>query len=372
MKAAFYTENGGPDVLQYGDLPDPALGDGDVRVAVKAIGIEGGDLINRRGGPLASTRHVCGYQAAGVIEAIGTDVRQLSVGDRVIAFNWAGSHADTFVVPNHFAYRIPETLDFQEAATIAVPFGTAHDALFEYGHLQPQQTVLVQGAAGGVGLAAVQLAKAAGAIVIGTASSDERLSRIKSYGLDHGLSYRNADLVDEVRKITAGRGVDLVIDMAGGPGVTAMLQCLAHRGRYGCRRCGQWAGRGLSVRQRVEERADGLRSPVRSRDAYASCTRLDAGPDRSCGARFDTRSHRPDIRVERSGSSPSLRRERPPARTRVADPMTCRSAATHPECKCRVLAVSDRIVRQSRQRLSAHDALQVMRAGRKAKAQRHE
>jgi NADPH2:quinone reductase len=117
------------------------------------------------------------------------------------------------------------------AACVPVAFGTADDCLFEFGHLEPGQSVLVHAAAGGVGLAAVQLAKRAGATVLATASGDDRLERLRPFGVDHGINYSMSGWVDAVRAATSGRGVDLVVDSVGGPVLAGSIQCLAYRGR---------------------------------------------------------------------------------------------------------------------------------------------
>jgi len=174
MKAVHYSINGGPDVMTYGDMPDPPVGPDTVLIAVEWISIEGGDLLNRQVTPPPHAPFVPGYQAAGIVTATGPDVRRLTVGDRVVGFNWSGSHAELFAVPERYAYPVPNGMDLRLAAIVPIAFGTAHDSLFEYGALQPGDHVLVQGAAGGVGLAAVQLAAQAGASVIGTAAGHDR------------------------------------------------------------------------------------------------------------------------------------------------------------------------------------------------------
>jgi NADPH:quinone reductase-like Zn-dependent oxidoreductase len=226
-----YSKNGSPEVLEYRDAPDPTLGPDQVLIRVKAISIEGGDLLNRRLVPPPSFPHIGGYQAAGIIEATGSDVTGLSVGQHVVAFNWAGSHAELFCVPTHYVYSLPESLDFELASTIPVPFGTADDSLFEFGGLAAGETVLIQGAAGGVGIAAVQLAGRAGATVIGTSSSDERLSRLRSLGMDHGINYRSEDIAERALELTGGKGVDLVVDLAGGNAVDDLFKAVRYRGR---------------------------------------------------------------------------------------------------------------------------------------------
>jgi len=232
MKAALIYENGPASVLTYSDVPEPALKDGHVLVRLRAISVEGGDLLNRRIIAPKTFPHVVGYQGAGIVETVGRGVTKVRVGQRVVAFNWYGSHAEIFSVPEHFVYPIPDSLDFDLASTIPVAFGTAHDALFEFGRLKEGETVLIQGAAGGVGLAALQLAKKAGATVIGTSSSDERLARLSGLGLDHGINYLTEDIAMRTRALTKGVGADLVVDMAGGRAIKALLGAVAYRGRF--------------------------------------------------------------------------------------------------------------------------------------------
>jgi NADPH:quinone reductase-like Zn-dependent oxidoreductase len=232
MKAVHYSTNGGPDVMTYGDLPDPQCGPRAVVIAVAWIAIEGGDLLNRLVTPPPRTPFVPGYQAAGTVVAVGAEVTRFKAGDRVVGFNWSGSHAELFEVPEHYAFAVPDALDLRLAAAIPVAFGTAHDALFEYGQLKAGETVLIQGAAGGVGLATVQFSARVGAVVIGTASGHDRLDRIRPFGLHHGIDYRSEDIAARVREITGGRGVDLVIDLAGGAGKDALIASLRGHGRY--------------------------------------------------------------------------------------------------------------------------------------------
>ena len=231
MKAAVYYKNGGPEVLKYEDVADPVCYPGGVLIRVEAVSIEGGDTLNRWHGPLTAIPHIVGYQAAGEIVEVGSGVTNLRVGQKVTTVNMAGSHAALRVVPARSAWPVPDGFDIKLAAAIPVPWGTADDCLFEYGRLKAGETVLVQAGASGVGVAAIQLAKRAGATVIATASSDERLERLKPLGLDHGINYRINDTVKSVMELTGNKGVNLVVDPVGGATLQSSILSLAYRGR---------------------------------------------------------------------------------------------------------------------------------------------
>lgn len=233
MKAAVYQHTGPPEVLEYADVPDPVCNASDVLIRVEAISIEGGDVLNRAGGEMASQPHIVGYQCAGTVIEVGEDAatQGRAVGQRVVATMLHGSHAEMVAVPALVTWEIPAGADLVEAACVPIAFGTAHDCLFEFGHLEAGETVLVQAGAGGVGIAAIQLAKRAGATVLATASSDEKLARLTELGMDHGVNYRSNDAAAEARRLTGGRGVDLVVDSVGGATLEGSLQMLAYRGR---------------------------------------------------------------------------------------------------------------------------------------------
>ena len=230
MRAAAIHENGGPEGLRYEQLPDPECPDGCVVIDVEAISIEGGDLLARASSPPASIPHVVGYLAAGTIVELGAGVEDRRTGDRVVPLNMAGSHASKRAVPAISTWPIPDGLDAARAACVPVAFGTAQECLFTAGNLQSGQAVLVQAGAGGVGMAAIQLAKQAGATVISTASSDEKLDRLSDFGLDHGINYATQSFVDRVRELTDGRGVDLIVDSIGGQTLVNGVGALAYRG----------------------------------------------------------------------------------------------------------------------------------------------
>jgi NADPH:quinone reductase-like Zn-dependent oxidoreductase len=231
MKAAAYNKNGEPDVLVYQDVLDPEIGPTTVLIRVAYAALQGGDLLNRRSTPPpGDTPHVVGYQAAGVVEAVGAEVADLRPRDRVAGFAFAGSHAELFAVERDHTWPVPDGLDLSVAAAVPVEFGTAYDGLFEYGRLKPGETVLVRGAAGGVGIAAVQLAHQAGARVIAVAATPERLKRIAALGADYLIDYQKEDVVKRVTELTDGRGVDLVLDMVGG---NPLFETCTFKGRYG-------------------------------------------------------------------------------------------------------------------------------------------
>ncbi|MBV8461936.1 MAG: zinc-binding alcohol dehydrogenase family protein [Acidimicrobiales bacterium] len=231
MKAAVYYATGGPDVFRYEDVPDPELGPSQLLVRVEAISIEGGDTLNRLQGEMAQVPHIVGYQCAGTVVEVGPDVTTVATGDRVVTVGLDGSHAEQRAVDQGFAWRIPAGLSTEEAACVPVPFGTADDCLFEFGRLSEGETALIHAGAGGVGIAAIQLAKRAGARVLSTASSDEKLERLKELGLDEGINYARTDFVAEARRLTDGRGVDVVVDSVGGKTLQGSLDALAYRGR---------------------------------------------------------------------------------------------------------------------------------------------
>jgi NADPH2:quinone reductase len=230
MKAAVIYENGGPEVLRYEDVPDPECPDGCVVVDADAISIEGGDLLARAAGEFVAAPHIVGYLSAGVVSVVAQGVEGRAVGDRVVALNFAGSHAARRAAPAILTWPIPAGLDAARAASVPVAFGTAYECLFTAGNLSEGQTVLIHAGAGGVGMAAIQLAKRAGATVISTASSDEKLERLKSFGLDYGINYATDSFVERTNELTDSRGVDVVLDSIGGQNLVDSVGVLAYRG----------------------------------------------------------------------------------------------------------------------------------------------
>ena len=230
MKAAVYDVEGSPGVLKYVDVPEPVTGSDDILISVEAISIEGGDLINRRSTPPPLPSWIVGYAAAGTVVAVGSKVRSRTVGDRVAAFHMQGSHAERWAVPAERTWLIPDGVGMAEAAALPISFGTAHHCLFTRGMLRQGETVLIQAAAGGVGLAAVQLASQAGATVIAVVSGTQRRVRLRELGADYVVDRTKDNIVDSVRQYTHGTGVDLVIDPVGTT-LPVSLSALAPEGR---------------------------------------------------------------------------------------------------------------------------------------------
>jgi len=230
MKAVVIHENGSPEVLRYEEVPEPECPDGCVVVDAEAISIEGGDLLARAASPPPAVPWIVGYLSAGTVSEAAAGVDAPAVGDRVVALNAVGSHAERRAVPAMMTWPIPEGLDAARAACVPVAFGTAQECLFTAGNLAEGQTVLVHAGAGGVGMAAIQLAKQAGATVIATASSDEKLERLKAIGLDHGVNYATDSFARRTNELTDSRGVDVVLDSIGGQNLVDSIGVLAYRG----------------------------------------------------------------------------------------------------------------------------------------------
>jgi NADPH2:quinone reductase len=229
MKAAVIYEAGSPDVLRYEETADPECPDGCVLIEVEAISIEGGDLLARVEPPPA-VPHIVGYLAAGTIIEIDAGVEDRAVGDRVVTLSAAGSHASKRAVPGIFTWPVPAGMDAGVAACVPVAFATAHECLFTAAHLEAGQTALIHAGAGGVGMAAIQLAKHAGATVISTASTDEKLKRLRELGLDHGINYASENFVERTHELTGGRGADVILDSVGGRNLVESIGALAYRG----------------------------------------------------------------------------------------------------------------------------------------------
>ena len=234
MRAAVITQPGGPEVLQVQEIEEPQPGPDEILVDVKASALNRADLLQRGGrypGPADARADVPGLEMAGVVAAVGGRVTELTPGDRVFALLGGGGYAQRAVIHQAMAVSIPERLDFQQAASIPEIFFTAYDALFNWCSLSMGERALIHAAGSGVGVAAIQLAREAGAVTFGTASSAEKLRRAAELGLDVGINYRDEDFADVVRQKTGGRGVDVVLDVIGAPYWDRNIASMALKGR---------------------------------------------------------------------------------------------------------------------------------------------
>jgi NADPH:quinone reductase-like Zn-dependent oxidoreductase len=216
MKAVVLTGTGGYDVLQVQERPDPPVGPGEVRIAVKAAGINFADTMARVGLYPDAPKPPCvlGYEVAGEVESVGEGVSEFQVGDRVVGGTRFGGQAELVTVPEAQAFALPTGLSFEQGAAIPVNYGTAYAALILMGSLRKGDRVLIHSAAGGVGISATQIARNAGAEIFGTASPSKH-EAIRAQGVDHAIDYRSQDFEAETMRITDGEGVDLVIDALG-------------------------------------------------------------------------------------------------------------------------------------------------------------
>jgi NADPH:quinone reductase-like Zn-dependent oxidoreductase len=216
MKAVVLTGTGGYDVLQVQERPDPPVGPGELRIAVKAAGINFADTMARVGLYPDAPKPPCvlGYEVAGEVESVGEGVSEFQVGDRVVGGTRFGGQAELVTVPEAQAFALPAGLSFEQGAAIPVNYGTAYAALILMGSLRKGDRVLIHAAAGGVGISATQIARNAGAEIFGTASPSKH-EAIRAQGVDHAIDYRSQDFEAETMRITDGEGVDLVIDALG-------------------------------------------------------------------------------------------------------------------------------------------------------------
>ena len=232
MRAVVISEHGGPEVLRVEEQPDPPVGPGEVRIAVRAAGINFADLMARSGIYPDAPKPPCvvGYELAWEVESVGEGVGDHKVGDRVVAGTRFGGHASMVTVPADQALPLPERLSFEQGAAFPVNYGTAYAGLVMMGGLREGDRVLIQAAAGGVGISATQIAANVGAEIFGTASASKH-DAIRAQGVDHPIDYRNQDFYEEVMRITNGEGVDVAFDAIGPSSFRRSYRSLRQGGR---------------------------------------------------------------------------------------------------------------------------------------------
>jgi NADPH:quinone reductase-like Zn-dependent oxidoreductase len=236
VRALVITEHGPPDVLRVQERPDPQPGPGQVRVRVRAAGINFADLLARTGLYADAPKPPCvvGYEFAGDVESLGLGVEGLAVGDRVMGGCRFGGYAELVVASADATIPLPDGWSYEQGAALPVVYATAYAALIRYGGLRGGERILLQAAAGGVGIAATQIAKHTGAEVYGTASASKH-DAVRGFGVDHPIDYRSQDFVKEVRRIAgAERPLDLVLDGIGGRSFKKGWSLLRPGGRLVC------------------------------------------------------------------------------------------------------------------------------------------
>ncbi len=236
MRAVEITSFGGPQVLVLGQRPRPEPGAGELLIRVAASGINRPDVLQRMGhyAPPPGASDLPGLEVAGVVvsgDAAALAEAGLQVGDRVCALVAGGGYAEWCVAPVAQCLPVPDGLSDVEAASLPETFFTVWSNVFDRGRLQAGETLLVQGGASGIGVTAIQLARALGAVVIATAGSDDKCAACLALGAHHAINYKSQDFVAEARRITEGRGVDVVLDMVAGDYVAREVGCLAEDGR---------------------------------------------------------------------------------------------------------------------------------------------
>jgi NADPH:quinone reductase len=233
MKAIRVTQFGGPEVLKLEEIETPKPGPGQVLVAIKAAGVNPVETYLRTGKypNLPALPYTPGADGAGMVESVGAGVNAFKPGDRVYVIGAPGTYAEKVLVSAANVFPLPTDITFSQGAALGVPYGTAHWALFHRGKAQDGETVLIHGASGGVGTAAIQLAKRAGLMVIGTAGSEKGEALVKSEGADVALDHHDPFFAEKLNKATGGKGVDLIIEMAAHTNLGKDLGFLAKYGR---------------------------------------------------------------------------------------------------------------------------------------------
>jgi putative PIG3 family NAD(P)H quinone oxidoreductase len=285
MRAVVVTAPGGPEVLELQRVTIRRPGRGELRVRVHAAGVNRADLLQRRGlypPPPGWPADIPGLEYAGEVEAIGEGVELWQVGDRVMGLVGGGGYAEYVVVPEREAIAIPEILSFEEAAAVPEVFITAHDALFTQLNLGLGERLLILAVGSGVGTAALQLAKLAGATVLGTSRSEWKLERACDLGLDVLINSSEHDIAEMVNQATGGAGVHAVLDLVGAPYLEASLASLTSKGRMIV--VGLTAGRsteidlGTVLRKRIQIVGTSLRTrPLEEKIAAARAFERDVG-----------------------------------------------------------------------------------------------
>lgn len=234
MRALVCKAYGPPEALVLEDVDDPVAGDGEVVVDIRAAGINFPDILVFAGKYQVRTEppFIPGYEACGVVSELGAGVSGLAIGDKVIVTPMGGGFAEKIAVSERQVIPLPDMLDFEQGAGFPIIYCTSYHALKDCARLRPDESILVLGAAGGVGTTAIEIAKSMGARVIAAASSDEKLAFCRSVGADETINYSTSPLKESVRSLTGGNGIDVVYDPVGGDLAEQALRATGWHGRY--------------------------------------------------------------------------------------------------------------------------------------------
>jgi len=233
VKAVICRQYGSFEDLEYGEFPEPAPGPGEIRMEVKSAALGFPEILMVQGGYQAKPPlpFVPGFDAAGVVLEVGPEVKGFAAGQRVVSGGGTGAWAEQRVVPVSRTFRLPDSVGFEAAAAHFSAHGTAYYALVDRAALKAGETLVVHGAAGGVGLAAVEIGRELGARVIASVGSDEKMDLVRRYGAAEVFNYTTAGVRDTLKRLTGGRGADVIIDVVGGDVFEQSLYCVAWGGR---------------------------------------------------------------------------------------------------------------------------------------------
>ncbi|MEO6524461.1 MAG: NAD(P)H-quinone oxidoreductase [Mucilaginibacter sp.] len=234
MKAIVITHPGGPEVLQIQDRPKPLPKAGEVLIKVEAAGVNRPDVAQRKGNyppPAGASVDIPGLEVAGTIVELGADVRRWNIGDKICALVIGAGYAEYCAIPEGQCLPVPDNLTMVEAGSLPETFFTVWSNVFDRGNLQPGESLLLHGGSSGIGVTAIQMAKALGSTVYVTAGSDDKLRFCEKLGADHAINYKTENFKDAILKLTDNKGVDVILDMIGGDYTPDNIKCLANDGR---------------------------------------------------------------------------------------------------------------------------------------------
>jgi len=297
MRAAVITRPGGPEVLEIRDVDTPVIDDDGLLVRVRASGINRADIHQRNGGypaPPGSPADIPGLEYAGEVAEVGPAVHGFAVGDRVYGIAGGGAHAELLAVHARTVARVPASLSWTDAGAIPEAFITAHDAMISQARLSPGERVLIHAVGSGVGLAAVQVARAFGAIPFGTSRTSDKIERAMPFGLEAGAELRDATGLADLARTWAPNGFDVVLDLVGGAYTPASVATLSTRGRLMLVGLVAGASATFDMRRILSKRASIIGTVLRARttDEKAAAT---AAFDRDLGGRIADGTLRPVV-----------------------------------------------------------------------------